>query len=95
LRGDGGHDRLGDLVLGVVDPAVGRDHAFGGLEIALRHRPNGVADLRFDQRAHAQDAVLDDALLAIKGRARAGLLGTEDGDPGLHVGLHHPNLPEM
>ena len=55
LRGDRHQDQCRDLALRLVDPASPAMTRVGELGVALDERPDGVADLLLDERAHPQD----------------------------------------
>ena len=70
LGRDGRGDDVGDLDLDLVDAPVADDDRRGRRLVVRDERLERLADLDLDHRAHAQDAVLGLAHLAIERRAR-------------------------
>ena len=70
LRRDRHRDEPRDAALRLVDDRVALDDVEGERRVVGDERPAGLADGRLDQRAHAQDGVADQRLLAVERLAR-------------------------
>ena len=73
LGRDGDGDEPRNAALGLVDDRVALDHVEGEVGIVRGERPARLADRCLDERAHAQDRVADQLLLAVEGLARRGV----------------------
>ena len=82
LRGDGQRDEVGHLALHGVDVAVVLDDPRGGIGVVLLEGLDGGDDALGHEAAHAQDVVLDLALLGLERPAR---VGPGDLDRGVHI----------